>query len=87
MGGSEHLQNSKNTDAVQIYDLLTNRYYEEDLEGTTIEVKKTRVLKGTYKLVRSKNGEWKFKDFADTYKVESSNVYSACLDGDYDSWE
>lgn len=80
-------KNSKNTDAVQIYDLLTNRYYEEDLEGKTIEVKKNRVLKGTYKLVRSKNGEWKFKDFADTYKVESSNVYSACLEGDYDNWE
>ena len=75
------------TDAVQIYDLLTNRYYEEDLEDTTIEVKKTRVLKGTYKLVRSKNGEWKFRDFADTYKVESSDVYSACVEGDYDNWE
>ena len=80
-------KNKDDTDAVQIYNLLTNRYYEEELEDTTIEVKKTRVLKGTYKLVRSKNGEWKFRDFADTYKVESSNVYSACLDGDYDSWE
>lgn len=80
-------KNKKDVDAAQIYDLLTYRYYEEDLKGTTIEVKKNRVLKGTYKLVRTENGEWKFKDFEKNYEVESSDVYSACIEGDYDNWE
>ena len=77
-----------NTDAVQIYDLLMwQGYYKEDLEGTTIEVNKTRTLKGTYKLVRTKNGTWKFKDYAKSYVVESSDVYFACVEGDSGNWE
>ena len=77
-----------NVDATQIYDLLMERgYYEEDLEGSKIRVKKTRVLKGKYKLVRTKDGEWRLKDYADRYKVESSDVYFACEEGDYNSWE
>lgn len=77
----------KNVDASQIYDLLMGKYYEDDLDGSTIQVKKTRVLKGTYKLVRTKDGGWKLKDYADSYKVESSDVYFACKEGDSDSWE
>lgn len=75
-------------DAVQIYDLLMERYYDEaDFEDSTIKVKKTRVQKATYKLVREKNGNWKFKDYASGMDIESSNVYFSCVDGDEDNLE
>ena len=80
-------KNKSKTDAVQIYDLLMEQGYSKDeLEGSKIEVKKTRVLKGTYRLVRTKDGAWKFKDYAKNYVVESSDVYFACVEGDEANW-
>lgn len=80
-------KNKSKTDAVQIYDLLMEQGYSKDeLEDSKIEVKKTRVLKGTYRLVRTKDGAWKFKDYAKNYVVESSDVYFACVEGDEANW-
>ena len=82
----QHKGKSK-TDAVQIYDLLMEQGYSKDeLEDSTIEVKKKRILKGTYKLIRTKDGTWKFKDYAKNYVVKSSDVYFACIEGDAENW-
>lgn len=81
-------KDNKNIDAPQIYDkLMWHGYMEDELNGKTIEVKKTRVLKGTYRLVRTKEGNWKFKDFAANYVVQSSDVYEAYVEGDSDKLE
>lgn len=78
---------SSNRDAVQIFDLLMGQgYYKDYLDDTTIEVKKTRTLKGAYKLVRTKNGAWKFANYAKSYEVLSSDVYFACVEGEDYNW-
>lgn len=81
-------ENRTGNDAPEIYDALMKQdYSEEELEGTTIKIKKIRVNKGAYKLVRTENGNWKFKSWDKDYENKSVNVYFACVEGDEGNFE
>ena len=76
----KHMDSS--TDCREAYDLLMSEYWEEDLKGKNIVLRKERCIAGHYKLVKNKKGQWKFKNYTGSYDLVDVNVYYARCEGD-----